>query len=131
MAKEELPPILSDEQFEALLEERKQRARPESDRWDNAGIRPPPEPSDGLPESTIEQRFPRIAAQLAVLWPSEACALYLTRLVVNERDTRQGFPQAVLEDLLMLHEINDILLRNTKPSPHSGSRPARDPGTRR
>ena len=121
----ELPPILSDEEFAALLEERKRHERSEHDRWDNAGVRAPHEPGDGLPESTIEQKFPRIAERLKLLWPSEACALYIATLMVNERGTRQGFPQAVVDDLLMLHEINDMLLRNAKSSPHLGSGPTR------
>jgi len=47
-----------------------------------------------------------------MVWPSEACAAYLTSLIVTERETRQGFPPDVIEDLLMLHSINDIILRN-------------------
>ncbi len=116
---EELPPLLSDDEFAALLEERKRRAHPEPDRWDNTGrVYAPHEPGDGLPESKIEQQFPRIAEKLAALWPSEACALYIASLLVNERDVRQGFPQTVVDDLLMLHEINDTLLKYSgRPQP--------------
>ena len=85
----ELPTILSDNEFAARLEERKRQQRPELDCWDNKGVRPAPEPSDGLPESSIEQRFPRVAEKLKVVWPSEACALYLAGLLVNTRETRQ------------------------------------------
>lgn len=110
----ELPTILSDKEFAARLEERKRQQRPELDCWDNKGVRPAPEPSDGLPESTIEQRFPRVADKLKVVWPSEACALYLASLLVNTRETRQGFPKEVVEDLLMLHAINDMLVRASR-----------------
>ena len=107
----ELPKILSDEEFDKLLKVREEVPRPEHDCWDNSGIRPPAPPSDGLPESCIEQQFPHIAKKLTLAWPSDACALYIADLVVNTREARQGFPQEVLEDLLMLHEINDMLLR--------------------
>lgn len=114
----ELPQIISDDEFAALLEERQRQTRAEHDRWDNSGIRPLHQPTDGLPESSIEQHFPRIAEKLVLAWPSEACAMYITSLVVNKRETRQGFPKEVVEDLLMLHAINEMLVR-------SGSRPPR------
>ncbi len=107
----ELPQILSDEEFALLLKVREAMPRPEHDRLDNAGIRPPRQFSDGLPESSLEQQFPHIAAKLAVVWPSEACGLYISDLIVNKRDVRQGFPQEIIEDLLMLHAINDMLVR--------------------
>jgi len=112
----ELPGILSDEEFARMLEERDAAARALSttqDQWKRtSAINPARQPSDGLPESTIEQKFPRIAQKLAVVWPSEACALYLTSLIVNERESRQGFPPEVLDDLLMLHSMNDMILRS-------------------
>jgi hypothetical protein len=37
--------------------------------------------------------------------------MYLHKLIVSEREIRQGFPPVVIEDLLMLSEINDRLLR--------------------
>jgi hypothetical protein len=107
----DLPQMLSDEEFAKLLKAREGAARPEHDCWDNAGVRPPPEIGDGLPESCIEQQFPHIAKKLTLAWPSEACALYIADLVVNTREARQGFPKEVVEDLLMLHAINDMLMR--------------------
>ncbi|MEO7728308.1 MAG: hypothetical protein ABIS45_13725 [Burkholderiales bacterium] len=98
-----------------MFRERNDKAlRSEHDRWDNSAVIPAYEPGDGLPECAIEQHFPRIAEKLVLCWPSEACAMYLTSLIVNKRETRQGFPKAVLEDLLMLHSMNDILLRTVK-----------------
>jgi hypothetical protein len=121
---DELPKIFSDEEFDLAVKARDKGPRSEQERWDNAGIRPPPQPGDGLPESRIEQLFPHIAEKLTVVWPSEACALYISDLVVNRRESRQGFPQEVLDDLLMLHEINDMLInagkraaRNADPVP--------------
>ena len=125
----ELPKIISDDEFATLLEERKRRARPEHDRWDNSGIRARHEPGDGLPASSIEQDFPRIAEKLAVAWPSEACAMYITSLIVNKREARQGFPKDVVEDLLMLHAINDMLVRSDKRAPRTAANSAAYAGT--
>ncbi len=126
--------MLSDEEFDKLLKEREQLPRAEHERWDNAGIRPPQQMSDGLPESCLEQQFPHVAQKLTVVWPSEACALYISGLIVNRRDTRQGFPNEVVEDLLMLHEINDMLVaigkrgqRNTAAPPFASPSPRRQP----
>ena len=114
----DLPEILSDEEFARMLDQRTTAARAirtDQERWDNSTLIPPTRPSDGRPESTIEQNFPRIAQKLVLMWPSEACAIYLTDLIVNKRETRQGFPPEVLEDLLMLHSMNDMLLRSPPP----------------
>jgi hypothetical protein len=114
----ELPQIVSDEEFERLLQEREKALRAlrsDHDKWDNASnIAPQRKESDGLPESTIEQNFPRIAEKLVIVWPSEACAAYISSLLVNKRETRQGFPPEVVEDLLMLHAMNDMLVRAGK-----------------
>lgn len=108
----EFPAILSDEEFEALRERREQTVRAEFNSTDVADLQPIATPNDGRPESTIEQRFPHIAKMLVAMWPSEAFALYMKRLVVAaDRETRVGFPRDVIEDMLMLDEINDMLLR--------------------
>lgn len=114
----DLPKILSDEEFAALLKQRKQLDRTAHDHWDNAGVRPPQKPTDGLPESTLEQQFPHIAQKLCAVWPSEACALLINNLVVNSnRDSRQGFPEEIIEDLLMLAAINEMLVRKIEFAP--------------
>lgn len=117
MSKDQLPQIISDEEFERRLEERERAARAlrsDQDRWDNSGVlNRQHQPSDGRPECTIEQQFPQIGKKLVVVWPSEACATYLTSLLVSDRETRRGFPPEVVEDLLMLHAINEMLLRGT------------------
>src|SRR5258705_437120 len=113
----DFPEILSDEEFARMLNERERAARAirtDQERWDNSALVPPRRPSDGRPESTIEQDFPRIAEKLVLVWPSEACAIYLTNLIVTKRETRQGFPPEVIEDLLMLHSMNDMLVRNMR-----------------
>src|SRR6187431_1037998 len=107
MSEDELPKLMTDEEFAALVNQRKQFDRAEHERWNNAGDpRAKTEQTDGRPESTLEQHFPRIAQKLAAIWRSEACAVYLKDLMVTERNTRQGFPPDVVEDLLMLYLIN-------------------------
>jgi|GraSoiStandDraft_4_1057263.scaffolds.fasta_scaffold111915_1 hypothetical protein len=107
------PQLLSDEEFAHVLEQRGQAERHRiRDNGRNASaVDAITEPSDGLPESTIEQRFMHVAKKLAAMWPSEACRMYLHSLIVSQRDARLGFPPSVLEDLLMLSEINDRLMR--------------------
>ncbi len=105
------PSLLSDEEFEGLQLRRDQGPRPEHDRLDNTGIRATPAKTDGLPESTIEQRFTHVSQQLVAMWPSDACALYIKRLVISDRGSRQGFPQEVVEDLMMLYQINEMRCR--------------------
>ena len=122
MAQDDLPQLLSDDEFAALLKQREQFDRPEHERWNSAGKRPPPPQTDGLPESTLEQQFPHIAQKLACVWRSEACSQYLSGLLVTERNTRKGFPADVVEDFLMLFAINEILLRKARMGP------AADPG---
>jgi len=112
---DEFPDILPDDEFERRLQERRKAGRALSTGqagWDRSGRVPHPHPpSDGLAESTIEQHFPQIAKKLILVWPSEACAAYLNNLIVTKRP-RQGFPPEVLNDLLMLHSMNDMLVRS-------------------
>lgn len=107
---EELPKLLSDEELAELLKNREQSGHLNEDPWD---LPPKPVPqtiSDGLPESTLEQRFPRVARTLAAVWRTPRCAPYISDLLVNtDRDSREGFPPDVVDDLLMLNEINAML----------------------
>jgi hypothetical protein len=107
----ELPRLFSDEEFEALRKERQQSELLEHDRQDVRGTRLVKRESDGRPESRIEQQFPHVAKKLTVLWPSEACEVYLRSLLVMDRETREGFPPEVVEDLLMLYSMNEMRLR--------------------
>ena len=113
---DELPKLFSDEEFneQRLLRERRELA---DRRTEERRVAPVParRRTDGLPESTIEQRFPHIARKLTELWRSEACTAYLSGLTVADRPGRQGFPLEVMENLMMLYEINDMLM--AKPGP--------------
>ena len=105
------PSLLSDEEFEDLQLRRDQGPGEGHDRMDITAIRATPATTDGLPESTIEQRFAHVSQQLVAMWPSEACALYIKRLVISDRGTRQGFPQEIIDDLIMLYQINEMRCR--------------------
>ena len=108
---DELPNLFSDNEFNAQLESREQCQVPNRS---VAERREEPMQklrlTDGLPESTMEQKFPHIAKKLTLAWRSEACALFLGNLIINDRPDRQGFPYDVLEDLLMLNELNSALI---------------------
>ena len=109
---DELPTLFSDNEFNAQLESREQCQvpdRPIAERRE-APVQLGPRLTDGLPESTMEQKFPHIAKKLTLAWRSEACALFLGNLIINDRPDRQGFPYDVLEDLLMLNELNSTLI---------------------
>jgi hypothetical protein len=138
---DELPKLFSDEEFieQRLLRERRELAdrRAEEQRAEEKraeerrakGERRVLFPhgrrsTDGLPESTIEQKFPHIAKKLTLAWRSEACAAYLSSLTVADRPGRQGFPPEVMEDLMMLHEINEMLKERSRLGPEAASPPA-------
>lgn len=125
------PAILSDEEFDALRERREQVVRSEFDSTDTTDLPPPSTSSDSRPESTIEQRFAHVAKMLVAMWPSEAIALYIQRIVVADRETRAGFPADVIEDMLMLDAINDMLLRKGASRQAGPMQTATDRGIRR
>jgi hypothetical protein len=104
---EPFPALISDEEFEAaqkrqLGEERKQTPFAH---WDTTAFMAGSFQTDGHPESTIEQRHEHIAKSLIALWPSEACAVYLQRLLESDRAAKEKLPRDVTDDLLMLHAI--------------------------
>lgn len=109
---DELPKLFSDDEFneQKLVRERRELA---DRRVQERRAQPVPalKNTDGLPQSTIEQKFPHIAKKLTSLWRSEACAVYISGLTVADRPGRQGFPLDVMEDLMMLYEINDMLIK--------------------
>jgi hypothetical protein len=112
MAEDELPKIISDDEFEALLKERATRDKIDYDAWIRAELPPAPPPSDGRPESNLERHFPHIAQKIVQTWASAMCSSYLKELIMPSRDARQGFPMNVLEDLVMLYAINERVVRS-------------------
>lgn len=50
--------------------------------------------------------FPRLAAKLQELWPTAECAEFLVSLLEDNRGgTRNGFPQSVAEEILLLQRV--------------------------
>lgn len=110
---DELPRLFSDEEFDTQLQLRELRRETK-----RLGRRP----SDGCPESTLEQEFPHITQKLTALWWSNVCTLFLRNLMICDRPNRQGFPHDVLEDLIMLAEINSSLINPACPPRDSSGR---------
>jgi hypothetical protein len=104
------PRLFSDDEFEDIRHKYSGVARAQNDRWDNRTPLDAAPPYDGKPEATIEQKFPHIAKHLVAMWGSEACALYLQRLIIADREGKQGFPPHVLQDLVMLDAVNDMVM---------------------
>jgi len=68
----------------------------------------------------LERLFPRIVIKLSLQWGQEALAPYLGQLLFDVRGGRQGFPEAVLSDILFLNSLHATLLSHTqKPDPDS------------
>jgi hypothetical protein len=112
-SKTEVPTLLTDAEFDALLSARKERERlaRQWDRWDVSGTMLNKPASDGRPESIIEQKFPHIAARIMAFWRTHALSDYIASILVMDRQDRQGFPREVVEDLLMLHALNERVIR--------------------
>jgi hypothetical protein len=111
-AHEAFPPLISDDQFD-LLRQHHQLAdskRDNVDFWDTTAARPTGPQTDGLPESTIEQKYPTIAETLVRLWSSDACSIYLQRLINEDRTAKVQFPLDVANDLNLLHGLNSMRL---------------------
>lgn len=64
----------------------------------------------------LAEHFPRIANRLAACWarPKEAL-FYLNELLVDTRCSRQGFPEAVMMELLHLHDLCTAALPPRNP----------------
>lgn len=60
-------------------------------------------PWDNL--SAVERRFPRIARELCLLWGKGEIDAYLDSMLIDTRGDRQGFPSAVLEELMFLSSL--------------------------
>lgn len=55
--------------------------------------------------SPLEAQFPRVASEIAQRWSDPGVGAYLDELISHTRDGRQGFPLAVMSDLLFLSEL--------------------------
>jgi hypothetical protein len=55
--------------------------------------------------SALEQRFPRIAKEISILWGSNEINDYIDSLLLDNRGERMGFPIEVLDELMFLAGI--------------------------
>lgn len=68
----------------------------------------------------LETLFPRIVINISLQWGREELTPYLGQLLFDERGGRQGFPEAVLLDILFLSSLHEAMLHHSqKPDPHS------------
>lgn len=69
-----------------------------------------PEPIDPNYVSALEKHFPRIADKITLMWGAEEFPEFLSGLMIDNRGDRQGFPLAVIEEMMFLNEIHDVRL---------------------
>lgn len=63
-------------------------------------------PGNGY-QSTLEKDFPRILETIQAMWGNNELNMYFRKLTMDERDTREGFPPEVWNEihlLLSLHQ---------------------------
>jgi hypothetical protein len=100
----DLPPIMDDSQVEAAVADRRQELHNQYERKE----RPDPWP-------IIVQAYPRIAATIRKDWGKRALDEYLSKLAVDERGGRQGFPPDVLTAILEVARLHAAQYRFPRP----------------
>ena len=65
---------------------------------------PPSEPKreETPPLFIIREQYPRIAKAIELMWGTREMDTYFSRLIVNERNDRAGFPRDVMAAILKL-----------------------------
>lgn len=75
---------------------------------------------DSNSATELEKQFPRIVINLTLQWGSKELTPYFGQLLFDQRGGRQGFPEAVLSDILFLSSLHETLMHHPqKPDPHS------------
>lgn len=69
---------------------------------EDATVRRPVAKEETPPLLIIRGSYPRIAKSIELMWGTQEMDLYFSRLVMNDRDDRAGFPPAVLAAILKL-----------------------------
>jgi len=100
----DLPPIMDDSQVEKAAAARRTELHKQYQRKE----RPDPWP-------IIVKAFPRIAETIRKDWGKRALDDYLSRLVVDNRGSRQGFPPDVLTAILEVARLHAEQYRFAKP----------------
>jgi hypothetical protein len=65
--------------------------------------------------SELESWYPHILNVIVGLWGTNELDEYLSQLIVADREDREGFPEMVMSELIMLHSFNETLI-NKKPT---------------
>jgi hypothetical protein len=65
--------------------------------------------------SAIEQKFPRLAESVTLMWGDKDFQPYVDKLVVDDRGDREGFPQDVMQELLFLSQMHERILPTRDP----------------
>src|SRR5215831_3607970 len=55
----------------------------------------------------LEDRFDRILSKIDELWDRPEIHEYFSDLIIDKRGGRQGFPEEVLADILMLRDLRE------------------------
>lgn len=100
----EFPSLMSQDAVDAIVEAR-WRKQQELDRGKE---KPDPWP-------IIERAFPRIAATIRDQWGKRALDDYFSKLVVDDRGTRQGFPLEVLSAIMEVARLHGEQHRFSRP----------------
>jgi hypothetical protein len=100
----DLPPIMDDSQVEAAAADRRQELHNQYKRKE----RPDPWP-------IIARAFPRIAETIRRDWGKRALDDYLSKLAVDDRGGRQGFPPEVLTAILEVARLHAAQYRFPRP----------------
>lgn len=106
-------------EFDALTRQLNQTFNVKIAAWDEFDI-------VRLAAETLES-MPHIVAKLTATWPSRECQVYLHELLRDNRDgTRQGFPIAVVDEILCLLGMLNELVGPFRPLPGEFSQPTAD-----
>jgi hypothetical protein len=100
----ELPPLMDDSQVEAAAADRRQEPYNPYKRKE----RPDPWP-------IIARAFPRIAETIRRDWGKRALDDYLSKLAVDDRGSRQGFPPEVLTAIMEVARLHAEQYRFPRP----------------
>jgi hypothetical protein len=101
-------------EFDALARQLNKTFNVKAVNWDSYD-------EDRKTTNTIEQ-IPHLIASVQQLWGTRDCQAYLHTLVRDNRDgTRQGFPLAAIEEILVLARVLDEQLGPYRPEKRSAS----------
>jgi hypothetical protein len=73
-------------------------------------VEPRKGPVEHLQVRAALEDYPRISSRIEQLWGTPDCEAYLNSLVIDTRGNRQGFPPAMMEELLYLGRLARALV---------------------